>query len=64
MEELGLVITLRGRHFSQLEAACNAESFFECLLCAWTIRAMFAHDGGRMRLRRASATGHFSACPG
>ena len=68
VEDFGLVMIPRRRHISQHEAACGA--IFECLWCAQTTRAMFAYARAssfffiveaRTRLRRASATGHFSA---
>ena len=68
---LGLVTTLRFRHFSQNEAVSGAERFFECLWCAQTTLAMFAHAGAQSfffraskhtRLRRASATATLCCC--
>ena len=66
VEDLRQAKTLRGRHLSQHEAACGAERLFECLWCALTSRALFAHAGAQSFFaskhagsRHASATGHF-----
>ena len=60
------------QHYFQHEAACGAERLFECLWRAQATRAMFSHAGTQSFCcfeahtckRRASATGHFSACLG
>ena len=66
MEGLGLVITLRGGHFSQHEAACGAERiFFECFWCAQTTHVVCAHAGAQSFFAsHASATCHSAARPG
>ena len=52
MQDLGLVLTLRGGHLSQHEAAWSAERLFECLV----VRADHSRDVGadRTRLRHAN----------
>ena len=51
MEDFGLVITPRGRHFSPHEAACGAERHLRIPV----VRAMFAHAGASMPARACGA---------
>ena len=67
VEDLRQAKTLRGRHLSQHEAACGAERLFECLWCALTSRALFAHAGAQsffcVEARRLSSRERYGPFP-